>query len=32
LALKIKFRDPYPIWAKALAAAYLAEECFLRGS
>jgi hypothetical protein len=32
LALKIKFRDPYPIWAKALVAAYLAEEGFLRGS
>ena len=27
---KIKFRDPYPIWAKALVAAYLAEEGFLR--
>ena len=29
---EIKFRDPYPIWAKALVAAYLAEEDFLRGS
>ena len=28
---EIKFRDPYPIWAKALVAAYLAEEGFLRG-
>ena len=27
---EIKFRDPYPIWAKALVAAYLAEEGFLR--
>ena len=27
---EIKFRDPYPIWAKALVAAYLAEESFLR--
>ena len=28
---EIKFRDPYPIWAKALVAAYLAEEGFFRG-
>jgi hypothetical protein len=27
---EIKFRDPYPIWAKALVAAYLAEEGFLK--
>jgi hypothetical protein len=30
LALKIKFRDPYPIMAKAMVATYLAEEGFLR--
>jgi len=29
---EIKFRDPCPIWVKALVAAYLAEEGFLRGS
>lgn len=29
---EIKFRDPYPIGAKVLVAAYLAEEGFLRGS
>jgi hypothetical protein len=27
---EIKFRDPYPIWAKARVAAYLAEVGFLR--
>jgi len=27
-----RLQDPYPIWAKALVAAYLAEEGFLRGS
>ena len=26
-----RLQDPYPIWAKALVAAYLAEEGFLRG-
>ncbi len=27
---EIKFRDPYPFMAKAMVAAYLAEEGFLR--
>ena len=27
---EIKFRAPYPTWAKALVAAYLAEGDFLR--
>jgi hypothetical protein len=26
-----RLQDPYPIWAKALVVAYLAEEGFLMG-